>query len=43
MVFKKKNERFDIPAERNLCNIDLLIAKSTDGRKPRSSGSKSVF
>ena len=27
---RKKNARFDIPAERNLNNIDLLIAQSTD-------------
>ena len=27
---RKKNARFDIPAERNLSNIDHLIAKSTD-------------
>ncbi|AEO65454.1 uncharacterized protein THITE_2112457 [Thermothielavioides terrestris NRRL 8126] len=27
---RKKNARFDIPAERNLSNIDQLIAQSTD-------------
>ncbi len=27
---RKKNARFDIPAERNLLNIDQLIAQSTD-------------
>lgn len=27
---RKKNARFDIPAERNLTNIDQLIAQSTD-------------
>jgi len=27
---RKKNARFDIPAERNLNNIDQLIAQSTD-------------
>jgi hypothetical protein len=27
---RKKNARFDIPAERNLSNIDHLIAQSTD-------------
>lgn len=27
---RKKNARFDIPAERNLTNIDNLIAQSTD-------------
>ncbi|CAD6505541.1 BgTH12-01031 [Blumeria graminis f. sp. triticale] len=27
---RKKNARFDIPAERNLANIDQLIAQSTD-------------
>lgn len=27
---RKKNARFEIPAERNLSNIDLLIAQSTD-------------
>jgi hypothetical protein len=27
---RKKNARFDIPAERNLTNIDQLISQSTD-------------
>jgi hypothetical protein len=27
---RKKNARFDIPAERNLTNIDHLIQQSTD-------------
>lgn len=27
---RKKNARFDIPAERTLHNIDTLIAQSTD-------------
>jgi hypothetical protein len=27
---RKKNARFDIPAERNLGNIDQLISQSTD-------------
>lgn len=27
---RKKNARFDIPAERNLANIDQLISEATD-------------
>ncbi|KAG6024478.1 hypothetical protein E4U41_001779 [Claviceps citrina] len=30
---RKKNARFDIPAERNLTNIDALIAQSTDDQE----------
>lgn len=30
---RKKNARFDIPAERNLSNIDTLIAQSTDDQE----------
>ncbi|KAH9908730.1 bZIP transcription factor [Xylariomycetidae sp. FL2044] len=30
---RKKNARFDIPAERNLSNIDQLIAQSTDDQE----------
>lgn len=32
---RKKNARFDIPAERNLANIDQLIAQSTDEQETK--------
>ena len=32
---RKKNARFEIPAERNLNNIDQLIAQSTDEQEIR--------
>ncbi|KAG7292091.1 hypothetical protein NEMBOFW57_002124 [Staphylotrichum longicolle] len=38
---RKKNARFDIPAERNLSNIDHLISQSTS-RRSRSSSNRSA-